>query len=36
MNRSQLTEFFEYLSETDPHWVRKQTKQMPLPRPVGA
>lgn len=34
--RSQLAEYFEQLPEDDPHWVKEQSRQLPLPPPVGA
>lgn len=34
--RSSLPEYFERLDETDPHWLKRRSSQLPLPPPVGA
>ena len=34
--RSLLAEFFEQLPESDPHRTPEKSRQMPLPKPVGA
>jgi len=36
MARSKLTEYFEKLPADDPHWIKERSRQLPLPRPVGA
>jgi hypothetical protein len=33
--RSELSEFFEQLPETDPHWLKEKSRQLPLPAPIG-
>lgn len=35
-NRTSLPEYFEQLAQSDPHWLPERSRQLPLPRPVGA
>jgi hypothetical protein len=33
--RSRIPEYFEILAQDDPHWKPEQSRQLPLPQPVG-
>jgi len=34
--RANLPEYFEQLPESDPHHIQERSRQLPLPKPVGA